>query len=137
MSVSNLIISKFFARFNSIFQVVLVFFVRSGHLSICRNLQKKAVFRKIYITISFYGYTECADGKGGNNVYETEEQRLKEKLENVRKSGVRLFLEGKPASPEDIADKCVCENAIYMADYVLDDDGRLQELRYDRITDWK
>lgn len=70
-------------------------------------------------------------------MYETEEQRLKEKLENVRKSGVRLFLEGKPASPEDIADKCVCENAIYMADYVLDDEGRLKELRYDRITDWK
>lgn len=70
-------------------------------------------------------------------MYGKEGQRLKEKLENVRKSGVSLFLEGEPASPETIADKCVCEGAIYMADYVLDDDGRLKELRYDRVTDWK
>lgn len=137
MSVSNLIISKFFARFNSIFQVVLVFLVQSGHLSICRNLQKKAAFRKNLYHGLFYGYTECADGKGGNCVYETEERRLKEKLESIRQSGVSLFLEGKPASPETIADKCVCEDAIYMADYVLDENGRLKELRYDRITDWK
>ncbi|MDE5801570.1 MAG: hypothetical protein K2I22_01465 [Lachnospiraceae bacterium] len=70
-------------------------------------------------------------------MYEKEGQRLKEKLESVRKSGVSLFLEGKPASPKAIADKCVREDAIYMADYVLDEDGRLKELRYDRITDWK
>lgn len=70
-------------------------------------------------------------------MYKKEGQRLKEKLENVRKSGVSLFLEGEPATPETIADKCVCEDAIYMADYVLDEAGRLKELRYDRITDWK
>lgn len=70
-------------------------------------------------------------------MYEKEGQRLREKLESVRKSGVSLFLEGKPASPKTIADKCVREDAIYMADYVLDEDGRLKELRYDRITDWK
>lgn len=70
-------------------------------------------------------------------MYENEEQRLREKLENVRRSGVSLYLEGKPASPEMIADKCVCENTIYMADYVLDDEGNLKELRYDRVTDWK
>lgn len=70
-------------------------------------------------------------------MYETDEQRLKEKLERVQQSGVFLFLEGKPASPEAIASRCVCEDSAYMADYVLDEQGILKELRYDRVTDWK
>lgn len=67
---------------------------------------------------------------------EKNEQLLKEKLEQVQSTGVSLFLEGEPATPAVIAEKCVCENMIYMADYVLDDNGILKELRYDRITDW-
>ena len=68
-------------------------------------------------------------------MHEKSEQLLKEKLEQVQSTGVSLFLEGEPATPEDIAGKCVCEDMIYMADYVLDDNGILKELRYDRITD--
>lgn len=68
-------------------------------------------------------------------MHEKSEQLLKEKLEQVQSTGVSLFLEGEPATPEVIAGKCVCEDMIYMADYVLDDNGILKELRYDRITD--
>ncbi len=68
---------------------------------------------------------------------ETDEKRLCEMLEQVQRHGVYLFLEGKPATPRDIADKCVCEDADYMADYVLSDEGILKELRYDRVADWK
>lgn len=68
-------------------------------------------------------------------MHEKNEQLLKEKLEQVQNTGVCLFLEGEPATPAVIAGKCVCENMIYMADYVLDDNGILKELRYDRITD--
>lgn len=71
------------------------------------------------------------------NVYEKNEQHLKEKLEKMQHSGVSLFLEGKESTPEIIANKCVCEDQTYMADYVLDDSGTLKELRYDRVTDWK
>ncbi len=70
-------------------------------------------------------------------MHEENEQRLKEKLERVQKSGVYLFLEGEPSTPADIASKCVCERETYMADYVLDEHGILKELRYDRVTDWK
>lgn len=70
-------------------------------------------------------------------MYEEDEQRLKEKLEQMQHSGVSLFLEGKQATPELIANRCVCEDSTYMADYVLDNDGILKELRYDRVTDWK
>lgn len=68
---------------------------------------------------------------------EQNKQHLKEKLEQVQRSGVGLFLEGKPTTPEAIAGKCVCEDFTYMADYVLDDNGVLKELRYDKVTDWK
>ncbi len=67
---------------------------------------------------------------------ENSERLLKKKLKKAQKTGVSLFLEGQPARPADIAEKCVCENAVYMADYVLDEQGVLKELRYDRITDW-
>ncbi|MCH5276144.1 MAG: hypothetical protein J1E65_09905 [Lachnospiraceae bacterium] len=69
-------------------------------------------------------------------MHENKEQLLQKKLEQVQSEGVSLFLEGEPATPAAIAGKCVCENMIYMADYVLDDNGALKELRYDRITDW-
>lgn len=74
---------------------------------------------------------------GGKRVYEESEQEMTEKLRQVEKSGVSLFLEGRPAAPEDIAYKCVREETVYMADYILDESGILKELRYDKVTDWK
>lgn len=75
--------------------------------------------------------------KGGKKVYENQEQEIRETLRRAKNSGVSLFLEGKPATPEVIAGRCVCEEAIYMADYVLDASGTLKELRYDKVTEWK
>ena len=69
-------------------------------------------------------------------MYEDDELLLKKKLENIRQSGVCLFLEGKPATPDEIAGRCVCEEAVYMADYVMDENGSLKELRYDKVTYW-
>ena len=66
-----------------------------------------------------------------------EEQALKKKLENISRSGVSLFLEGEPATPDEIVGRFVCEEAVYMADYVMDETGALKELRYDRVTSWK
>ncbi len=70
-------------------------------------------------------------------MHEAEERSLKKKLEIISRSGVCLFLEGQPATPEQIADCCVCEESVYMADYVMDETGTLKELRYDRVTHWK
>ena len=70
-------------------------------------------------------------------MHKTEEQSFKKKLEMISRSGVCLFLEGQPATPEQIADCCVREETVYMADYVMDDAGTLKELRYDRVTRWE
>ena len=64
-----------------------------------------------------------------------DERELKKNLKRFRKKGVDLYLEGFPASPEEIARKFfVCEEAVYMPDFVVDDGGRLKEVRYDRIA---
>ena len=45
-----------------------------------------------------------------------------------------MYLEGSPASPEEIARRFfVCEDAVYMPDFVMDEQGRLREVRYDKI----
>ena len=63
-----------------------------------------------------------------------DEKELKKHLKRFHKKGVDLYLEGILSSPEEIARKFfVCEDAVYMPDFVTDDGGRLREVRYDRI----
>lgn len=72
------------------------------------------------------------------NAYDKEELlsarlELRDRLEKSRKSGVELFVDGRAATPDEIAAKCVLEDYTYMADYVLGDEGKLKQLRFDRI----
>ena len=55
-------------------------------------------------------------------------------LKKWEESGVRLYLDGVPATSENIEQNCVNENAVYMPDYVTDREGRVTEIRYDRIS---
>ncbi|MBQ7954465.1 MAG: hypothetical protein IJ282_01825 [Lachnospiraceae bacterium] len=66
-----------------------------------------------------------------------EKQVLKENLEIMCRNGVALFLEGEPSTPGEIIGKCVGEDSMYMADYVLNEEGYLTELRYDLVSVWK
>ncbi len=63
----------------------------------------------------------------------TVRQNLKMELDAMQDSGVVLYIDDEPASPEQIAAKCVQEKLTYMADYVMADTGKLKEIRYDRI----
>lgn len=67
---------------------------------------------------------------------ESNSRTFCESLEQLRAGGVSLFLDGKPSTPMEIASKCQEEKEVYMPDYVLDDHGILQELRYDRVSVW-
>ncbi len=64
-------------------------------------------------------------------------KRFAEKLRQAKEDGVALYLDGQPSTPEKIASRYVCESTNYMADYVLDRQGSLTELRYDRVTDYR
>jgi hypothetical protein len=55
-------------------------------------------------------------------------------LKSISEQGVKLYIDGKSATAEEISRRCVNEKrALYMADYVLDDEGNLAEIRYDRV----
>lgn len=58
---------------------------------------------------------------------------LKKRLEQWERAGIRLYLDGKLASSESIGCICVGEDTPYMPDYVTDKEGKITEIRYDRI----
>ena len=55
----------------------------------------------------------------------------------MEQRGVSLYLDGHKTEPGEIVRKCsVCETSVYMPDFVLDEEGRLKEVRYDEVKDW-
>lgn len=63
----------------------------------------------------------------------TNPDSLKLHLEKFEKSGIRLYLDGAPSTTDYIVENCVKEDAVYMPDYVMDENGKVKEIRYDRI----
>lgn len=55
-------------------------------------------------------------------------------LEQMRQNGVELFVDGRAALPVEAVSKAVKENSPYMADYVLDASGTIEQVRFDRVT---
>ncbi|MCI8530223.1 MAG: hypothetical protein HFH82_13895 [Lachnospiraceae bacterium] len=55
-------------------------------------------------------------------------------LEQMTKRGVELFVDGQAVLPVEAVSKAVQENSPYMADYVLDASGMIQQVRFDKVT---
>lgn len=64
---------------------------------------------------------------------EKEKEEVRHNLEKALQSGARLYLEGEQSTPEAIAKCCVNEEVLYMPDYVLNEQGKLTEVRYDKV----
>lgn len=80
------------------------------------------------------GYPPDSDERR-KKVFRKEDMfRLEQQLTRIVKGGAKLYLEGEIASAQEVAWACmVNEEAVYMPDYVLDESGRIAELRYDRV----
>ena len=59
---------------------------------------------------------------------------LKEQLEKWEDAGIRLYLDGTPTSSEKKKKNCVNEDMLYMPDYITDKEGRIKEIRYNKIS---
>ena len=46
-----------------------------------------------------------------------------------------MYIDDEIAPPEEIAQKCMEEKAIYMPDYVVDKSGVLVEIRFDKVKE--
>ena len=53
-------------------------------------------------------------------------------LEQMEQEGVGFYLNGKKTAPREI----MREKAVYMPDFVMDEEGKLCEVRYDEVTKW-
>ena len=63
-----------------------------------------------------------------------ELQDMRERLEGIARDGADLYLDGSKVSAAQLAWVCcVNEETVYMPDYVTNQDGRLTELRYDKV----
>lgn len=65
-----------------------------------------------------------------NNRMET----LESILLTMEREGICLYLNGRRSRAQDIVRKCrVSEERVYMPDFVMDEEGRLTEVRYDEV----
>ncbi len=60
-------------------------------------------------------------------------EMIRMQLQEVQERGVGLYVDNRPASPDEVACICVQEQMVYMPDYVLNDMGILEQVRFDRI----
>ncbi len=66
--------------------------------------------------------------------WEQAREELSFQLEDLRRKGAELFVDGCSALPEEAAAKAVQEDSPYMADYVFGDNGIIEQVRFDRVT---
>lgn len=59
---------------------------------------------------------------------------LLHRLKKWEAAGIRLYMDGAPTSSEYIERNCVKEDTLYMPDYITDKEGKIKEIRYDRIS---
>ena len=61
---------------------------------------------------------------------EAVREHMLARLEQMRRSGVELFVDGQEALPDEVVSKAVRENS----PYVMDASGIIEQVRFDRVT---
>ncbi len=60
------------------------------------------------------------------------EEILKNRMSGERKC-LEVYMDNQRTTLEDALKRCVQERTVYMPDYVLDENGVLEQLRFDKI----
>ncbi len=61
------------------------------------------------------------------------EDVLRYHLSGRQKRSLEVYIDDELTTLEDALTRCVQERTVYMPDYVLDENGVLEQLRFDRI----
>lgn len=65
-------------------------------------------------------------------------RKLFEELSEYERYGIRMRIDGESASPMQIATAhMVKEKSSYMRDYILDENGHLQELCFNKVKSFR
>lgn len=59
---------------------------------------------------------------------------LEHQLGSTCKKELKVYMDGKQVTLEEALNRCVQERTVYMPDYVLDENGVLEQVRFDRIN---
>lgn len=59
--------------------------------------------------------------------------RMQSYLEALQCRGAELFVDGEVVLPGEAVRRTVREESVYMADYVIGQDGRIKQVRFDRV----
>ena len=63
-------------------------------------------------------------------------RKLEAELRTYTANGVRILLEGKASNPESVANACcVAEHGTYMRDYVLTEEGILDQINFNFVRE--
>ncbi|MBQ2803283.1 MAG: hypothetical protein IJF07_05220 [Lachnospiraceae bacterium] len=54
-------------------------------------------------------------------------------LEQLQQSGTEFFVDDKAVLPREAVRKTVQEGSMYMADYVLGESGKIEQVRFDKV----
>ncbi len=60
------------------------------------------------------------------------EEILKNRMSSEKKC-LEVYIDNQRTTLEDALKRCVQERTVYMPDYVLDENGVLEQLRFDKI----
>lgn len=75
------------------------------------------------------------NGRESDVIEDEECRRLFAELSEYERMGVRMKIDGHPASPLQIASEyAVKENLSYMRDYVADEEGKVKEVRFVKLS---
>ncbi|MCI9515660.1 MAG: hypothetical protein HFI80_00840 [Lachnospiraceae bacterium] len=78
----------------------------------------------------------CDNGIKDKN--KVKAQQLCKELQQYKKEGIRLLLNGSPSSPEEIARTCtIREDRCYMRDYISNDSNEIWGIGFDFVKDIK
>ncbi len=55
-------------------------------------------------------------------------------FEQMQRAGTEFFVDGEPMLPREAVTKAVKEESVYMADYVMGDGGKIEQVRFDKIN---
>lgn len=77
----------------------------------------------------------CGDSGGRMDKKDKSYQELFAELTNYERSGIRMQINGIPASPLQIVSAhMVREESVYMRDYIMDENGVIQELDFYKVN---
>lgn len=73
--------------------------------------------------------------------YNNEERELEQArndmlvtLENLHQNGTALYVDNREVLPYEAVMQVVREESVYMADYVVGDQGKIAQVRFDKVN---